>query len=464
MRAIVVGAGDVGYDVARMLSLQRHDVTVIDTDPEKVDHVRDTLDVMALVGSGTSAAVLEQARIRDADLVVAVTDVDEVNIIASMLAERIGKSSEDTTTIARVRSGEYTGDRAVLTLQDFGIDLIIHPEESTAREVVALLRRAAATDVVPFCDGRVQLVGLRIERAAPVVGETLQALALRGHHLAFRVMGIARGARTLVPGGDVTLQPNDQVFVLVPTGQVGQVAYLFGKEAGRLKHCMILGGSEVGARVAAGLSRGGRRGRDARGMEVKLVEADRERAEFLAEILEGVLVIHGEPSDIDLLVLEGLSETDALVAVTADEEANLVSCLMAKHLGVKKTVALLSKSAYIPISQSIGLDAAVSQKLAVSREVLRFLRGAHVQSVATVHGLDAEILELEAEAGAPITAAPLMRQKLPRGMLVGAVVGDDIEIATGQTRIAPGSRAIVFATPDRVGDVEAFFRSTGRGR
>jgi trk system potassium uptake protein TrkA len=197
-------------------------------------------------------------------------------------------------------------------------------------------------------------------------------------------------------------------------------------------------------------------------MEVKLVEADRERAEHLAERLEGVLVIHGAPSDLDLLIREGLNETDALVALTADEEANLVSCLMAKHLGVRKTIALLSKSAYIPISQSIGLDAAVSQKLAVSREVLRFLRGKHVQSVATVHGLDAEILELEAEPGAPITTAPLREQKLPRGLLVGAVVGRDVEIATGQTRIQPGNTAIVFATPDRVGDVEDFFRANGR--
>ena len=462
MRAIVVGAGDVGYDVARMLSLQRHDVTVVDTDPEKVDHVRETLDVMTVMGSGTSASVLERARIRDADLLVAVTDVDEVNVIASMLAERVGRKDR-IITIARVRSDEFSGEDAVLTLRDFGIDLMIHPEESTATEVIALLRRAAATDVVGFCDGRVQLVGIRVERDAPVVGVSLQELAQRGSHLAFRVMGIARGARTLVPDGRVTLQANDQVFVLVPTGQVGQVAYLLGKEAGRLKHCMILGGTEVGARVAAGLTRGKKRGsRDDRSMEVKLVEADRERAEYLAERLEGVLVIHGAPSDIDLLVREGLSDTDALVAVTADEEANLVSCLMAKHLGVKKTVALLSKSAYIPISQSIGLDAAVSQKLAVSREVLRFLHGAHVRSVATIHGLNAEILELQAEAGAPVTAAPLMEQKIPRGMLVGAVVDHEVEIATGQTRIRPGNRAIVFATPERVEDAEAFFRGNGQ--
>ena len=410
MRAIVVGAGDVGYDVARLLSLQRHDVTVVDTDPARVEHVRETLDVLAVLGSGTSAQTLHEAGILDADLVVAVTDIDEVNVIASMLAERVGKSAHETTTIARVRSDEFTGRDSVLRLSDFGIDHVIHPEQSTANEVVALLRRAAATDIVEFCGARVQLVGIRVERDAPVVGMTLVELARRSP-LPFRVMGISRGVRTIVPSGDATVQGNDQVFVLVESGRVAEVAKVLGKEAGRLRHVMILGGTNVGARVAAGLV--GRRGRKG-GMEVKLVESHRPRAEHLAETLEGVLVIHGDPSDIDLLAREGLSETDAVVAVTADEESNLVSCLMAKHLAVKKTVALLSKSAYIPISQSIGLDAAVSQKLAVSREVLRFLRGSHVRSVATVHGLDAEVLELVADAGAPITRAPLAEQRLPR--------------------------------------------------
>lgn len=459
MRTIIVGAGDVGYDVARLLSLQHHDVTVIDTDADRVQQVKDSLDVLALQGSGTSASVLGQAGIEDADLLVAVTDVDEVNVIASMLAERSGKPDGGITTIARVRSGEYTGREAVLTLSDFGINHVIHPEESTANEVIALLRRAAATDVVPFCDERVQLVGVRIEEQAPVIGMTLREITSRGHGIPFRVVGIARGARTLLPTGEDTIQKGDQVFVLCATGMVGQVTHVFGKEAGLLRHCMILGGTDVGARVAGGLARKRRslRGVESFGMEVKIVEQDRERAEKLAEMLEGVLVIHGDPSDIDLLAREGLSEMDAVVAVTHDEEANLVSCLMAKHLKVKKTVALLSKGAYIPISQSIGLDAAVSQKLAVSREVLRFLRGSHVRSVATVHGLDAEILELIADPGAPITTGPLLEQELPRGVLVGAVVGNDVEIATGNTRIRPGERAVVFALPDQVNEVETYF-------
>jgi trk system potassium uptake protein TrkA len=400
-----------------------------------------------------------EARIGVADLLVAVTNVDEVNVIASMLAERVGRGEGRVVTLARVRSRDYTGDEAVLTPRDFGIDRVIDPEESTADEVIALLRRAAATDVVELCDGRAQLVGIRVEDDAPVLGDSMQELARRGAGLTFRVMGIVRGLRTIVPSGDTTIHPNDQVFVLVATGQTAGVARLLGKDSGRLRHCMILGGTNVGARVAAGVTR---RGRGESGMKVTLVEADHARAERLAESLEGVLVVHGDPSDIDLLAREGLAETDALVALTGDEEANLVSCLMGKHLGVKKTVALLSKSAYIPIAHSIGLDAAVSEKLAVSREVLRHLRGGNVRSVATIHGLDAEILELEAAAGSPITEAPLAEQSIPNGLLVGAIVGPGVEIATGRTRIMADDRAVVFATPERVADVERLFSANGR--
>jgi trk system potassium uptake protein TrkA len=215
---------------------------------------------------------------------------------------------------------------------------------------------------------------------------------------------------------------------------------------------MILGGSRVGAGIARRLSDQGRR--------IKLIEPDPEIAEELAEQLSDVLVINGDSTDIDLLVREGLGEMDAFVAVTDDEESNLVTCLMAKHLGVYKTVGLLSKAAYIPISQAIGLDAAVSKKLAVSREVRRYLRGKHVLSVATVHGLDAEILEIVATPRSAVTREALKDLSLPKGVLIGAVEHEDgIEIATGSTHIEAGDRAIVFVLPEQVEKVEQLFET-----
>jgi trk system potassium uptake protein TrkA len=447
MRAIVIGAGVVGYDVAKLLSQADHDVVVVDMDPDALALVNDKLDVMTVLGNGTSTKTLEQAGIREARILVAVTAIDEVNIIACMLGDRLGVE----TTIARVRSDELTSTEAVLDAQDFGIDLIIHPEESAAAEVTRLIRRASATDVLPLADGELHLVGLRLEPDSPVIGRSLHDLVMERPDLRFRIMAIARGIRTILPSGQERLRKNDQIFVLARPKTIPPVLELLGKSDQRLQNIMILGGTDIGAKVALQLS-------SEKNKRVKLVESNRERAEQLAEHLDNCLVIHGEGSDIDLLVKEGLSEMDAFVAVTADEESNLVTCLLAKHLQVKKTVALLSNGAYIPISQSIGLDAAVNTKLAVSREVMRFLRGKNVRSVATVHGLDAEILEIEARPRAMITRENLMNLELPKGVLIAAVLkGNSIEIATGLTQIEAGDRAYVFVLPGMIGQAEKLF-------
>jgi trk system potassium uptake protein TrkA len=264
-------------------------------------------------------------------------------------------------------------------------------------------------------------------------------------------MGISRGVRTILPGGKERLQPNDQVFVLVEADKAHRVTTLFGIREEAIHHVMVLGGTSVGAAVAAALAMEGKR--------VKLIEPDRDRAEELAEALPDVLIIHGEGSDLDLLATEGIAEMDAFVAVRDDEASNLVTCLMAKHLGVSKTVALLSHAGYIPITQRIGLDAAVNNKLSVSREIMRFLRGKHVLSVATVSGLDVEVLEMQPLPGAKITRGPLKRMSLPYGILIGIVVrGEEFEVATGETEIEFGDRVIVFVLPSRIKELEKYFK------
>ena len=335
MRAVVIGAGEVGFDVARILAQEQHDVVVIDIDDEALGRVQEKLDVMTLHGTGTSAEVLAEAGIERADMLIAVAAIDEVNIIACMIADRLGVP----TTVARVRSQELSHNKAVLKADDFGIDLIIHPEESAAAEVTRLIRRASATDVLTFCGERVHLVGMRIDRGSPVDGRTLQELAAEHAGLRFRVMAIGRGIRTILPRGNERIRRNDLVFVMARPKVIPHVARFMGKTDERIEDVMIMGGTPVGAKVAQQLSR-------IKHKRVKLIEPNRERAEELAVVLSDVLVIHGSSTDIDLLALEGLGEMDAFVAVTEDEESNLVTSLIAKHLGVKKTVA----------SGSIGME------------------------------------------------------------------------------------------------------------
>ncbi len=447
MQAIVIGAGEVGYDVARLLAMEQHDVTVVDVSSEALEAVQSRLDVLTIHGSGTSEEVLQTCRVKQADILIAVTTVDEVNLISCMLASRLGVK----TTVARVRSNVIGSSQSVIKAKDFGIDILIHPEESTAEEVTRLIRRANATDVLTFANGRLNLVGVRLDHHSVAIGMTLEALSEQLPTIPFRVVGISRGIRTLFPRGETRLSKNDQVFVMARPKHIPHVTRLLGKVEGKIQDVMILGGSRIGALVAQRLTA-------SKFKNIKLVEPNRERAEEVARELSNVLVINSNASDIDLLVTEGLSEMDAFVAVTEDEESNLVACLMAKHLGVKKTVALLSKGAYVPISQAIGLDAAVSKKLAISREILHFLRSKHVKSVATVHGLDAEILEIEARPRAAITRKPLDALNLPAEMIVGAVMrGKEVEVAQGETHIQAGDRVIVFVRSRFIPQAERLF-------
>jgi trk system potassium uptake protein len=444
MYTIVIGAGEVGFDIASILSRQQHDVAVVDSDPLALRRVEERLDVLTVHGSGTSLTTLESAGVRRADMLLAVTAIDEVNVIACMMADRVGVK----TTVARVRSDEMTSTQSVLRATDFGIDLLINPESSAANEVVQLIRRATATDVLTFADGRLHLVGVRLGSDSPAIGLTMAEFAAQQSAWRFRIAGIGRGIRSLLPRGGERFQKNDQVFLLAEPKVVPHITLALGRSESQIRHLMIVGGTNVGAKAAMVLSSEQKK-------SVKLVESDRLRASRLADQLKDVLVLHADATDVDALVAEGLAEMDAVVAVTEDEESNLVTCLLAKHLGVAKTIALLSKSAYIPISQSIGLDAAVSLKLAISREIMRFVRGKHVKSVATVLGLDAEILEIQASPRSRLTREPLRNLRIPEWMLIGAVLHPyGAEVATGTTVIDPGDQVIVFVLPQRVADGE----------
>ena len=453
MKAIVVGAGEVGFDVARVLSQEQHDVTVVDVDETALEQVRSRLDVLTIHGSGTSAGVLGDCGVRQSDILIAVTTIDEVNLVSCMMASRLGVK----TTVARVRSNVIKKEHSIIGAGDFGIDILIHPEESAAEEVTRLILRANATDVLTFAGGRLHLVGMRLYDQSPVIGVSLQELAEQLPAIPFRIVGVSRGIRTILPRGPVKLQKNDQIFLLARPKHIPRISKGLGKSKERIQHVMILGGTRVGALIAQQLCQ--RKFRT-----IKLVESSRDRAEQVAKELPNVLVLHGDSADIDLLVAEGLAEMDAFVAVTEDEESNLVSCLMAKHLGVKKTVGLLSKSAYVPISQAIGLDAVVNQKLAITSEILRFLRGKHVLSVATVPGLDAEILEIEARPRAAITRTSLSKLQLPEDIIIGAVMhGKEVHVATGETQVEAGDRAIVFVRSRSIPKAERLFEKGARG-
>lgn len=446
---MIIGAGEVGYDLANLLSREMHDVTVIDRNKANVNLCSDTLDVMSIEGNATSVVDLVKAGVASADIVIAATSVDEVNMIASMMSKRLGAKM----VIARVRNNELNRSDSPLQPADLGIDVMIHPEESAAQEIVQLIKRAAATDVINLAEGRIQLIGIRLDKNSPLIGMSMIEYASSYKHFTFRVVAIHRGGITIIPFGNDKFRANDQVFILSETRHMPEIVATTGLQERPISRIMIAGGTQIGHMVASLLDAENQR------WKIKLIEPDLERATELAAELRNVLTLHGNPTDPNLLATEGIGETDAFIAVTDDEESNIISCLMAKHLEVRKTVALVSKADYIPLSQTIGLDAAVNKKLAASNEIHRHVWGKRIYSATALHGIRAEVLEYKTTTDSKIVGQPIFKIKFPRGCVVGGRIkeNEDVEIATGTTVLEAGDRVIIFSLPEAIESISAYF-------
>ena len=337
-----------------------------------------------------------------------------------------------------------------VSFQAMGIDFMIYPEELAAMEVVRLINRTAATDVIEFEKGKISVIGLRLDKSAPVIYQKLIEVAKENPSLDYRIVAIYRNFRTIIPTGNDKFLPNDQIFVATKPEGIESILRLAGKENINFNNIMILGGGKISRRVASVLSKT---------MTVKIIESDEEKTFELADQLPDTLVIRGDGRDIDLLAQEGIIDVDAFVALTEDSETNLISCLMAKHLGVKKAIALVDKADYIPLTQTIGLDSLINKKLIAANSISRFIRRRELVAYTALEGIDAEVIEFIAQPGSDVTKKPIKDLGFPKDALIGGVVsGEDSFIATGNTLINSNDRVVVFCLPNAVKKVEKFFR------
>lgn len=450
MKIIIIGAGEIGYDLASVLSSEKHDVTVMDRDRSSLTKVSESLDVLTKEGNATSVRDLVSTGVSDADILISVTSIDEVNMISGMIGKRLGAKM----VITRVRSDEFSDKNSPLSPSDLGIDVLIHPELSAAHEIAQLLKRSSASDVVNLADNKMQLIGIRLDEDSPLVGVSLNEYAHKYPGISFRVVAISRRERTIIPNGKIKLQKYDQVFILSKTENISEIIETTGKKETELHSVMIAGGTTMGAMIAKLLCND-----KAKNWSVKLIEPDYDTAEELAIDMKDVMVLHGNPTDPDLLVTEGIKEMDAYIAVTDDEESNIISCLMAKHLEVKKTVALVSKPDFIPLAQTIGLDAVINKKVAASNEIHRYVRRGNVISVAELRGIKAEVIELKASPGSKVTQQPIKKLTLPDECVIGGIMCDgEVEIAVGETQIQANDRVIVFCLPSAVDKITGLFQ------
>jgi len=442
MRVLIVGAGAVGFQLAEKLSEQGQDVVVIEANEERAAYVGDVLDCIVVHGNGASVPVLKEANISKADVVLAVTSKDEVNLISSLAASRLGTR----LIVARISSPEYYERSDVLSREQLGIDVMVNPERESAWETFQLLSSVAATDLVKFADGRVLLMGLRVREGAPVAGKTLLELdrELTEH---YTTVAIVRDGNTEIPTGASRIEEDDQLFVLSPAAELSAIPRLAGYEDFVLRRVMIAGGSAEAFYLARQL--------EAHEVGATIVDIDRRRCVELAEALPKALVLNGDATDIELLEAEGVGGVDGFVATTGHDETNMLSALLAKSLGAKKVVSLVNRIDYMPLVTKVGIDAAVSPRLSTVNAILSYLKGGKVRRIAALKGTGAEAMEINVGADSRVAGKTLRETDFPKGSVVGAIIRkDEVIMPRGGDAILPGDRAIVVALPDAIPGVE----------
>lgn len=446
MRILVVGAGAVGYHVAKRLSEEEQDVVVVDSDRARSEYVGDQLDVLAVTGNGASLPVLEKGGIEETDLLLAVTSKDEVNLIACLAASQYGVGFR----VARISNPEYYAPDSVLSREKLGVDLMINPERECAWETFQLLRSEAATDLARFAGGRLQLMGLKVQEGARVAGKTLIELDRELRRRRYVTVAIVRDGVTEIPSGDSRILAGDQIYLLTPSEEMAAIPPLAGYDPHQLRRVMIAGGSREAVYLARHL--------EEHDVTCTLLDADRERCVELAEELPGALVLHADATDLELLEMEGVEGVDGFVAFTGHDETNMLSSLLAKTSGARKVISLIEKVEYVPLVSKVGVDAAVSPRMSTVNAILRYVRRGNVTRVATLKGIDAEAMELVVDEESGAVGTPLRELDLPEDGLVGAILRDDEVISPrGDDAVRPGDRVIVFTFPDAVKTFEALF-------
>ncbi len=444
MRVVIIGAGEVGYNLADRLAAEQQDVVVIERDARAVRRVQDKLDVQVIVGRGSSPKVLLQAGIEEATLLIAVTDSDEVNMLACLVASACGRPG--TTKVARVRDEVFFEDQRLQDRLARVVDLHINPEREAAEKVLRVLSVSAATDVVSFADGKVQLIGLPVGEDSPLAGVRFSDLARIDPQRRLLVAAISRPGQVVIPKGSDRPRAGDTLYAVTTGERVASVLGICGFPMVPLKRVMIAGSTDVAVQVARGLEQ--------RGVVTKVIEPDKARCYALADVLSKSVILHGEPTDPALLSEEFVEEEDAFVAASLDEEENILSAVLARRLGVRRTIALTDKAAYLELIRAVGVDAVVSPRLAAVSSILQFVRRGRILS-ATAFGDEAEALEFEATETSPIVDKPLKDVRFPRGALVGAIFRDGETLApSGDDVISAGDRVVVFALKPAIPEIE----------
>jgi trk system potassium uptake protein TrkA len=445
MRIIIAGAGEVGTHLAKMLSNENHEIIIIDPEETRLKPIDSTLDVLTREGSSTSLKILNDALSRKTDLFIAVTHSEDTNITSAILAKRFGAIK----TIARIDNLDYLEHSNIEFFRSLGIDSLIYPELIAAREVLGLLHETGATEFMEFCNGKLAMTVQKLDENAPIINRSLQEIALTNRTDKYRAVAIKRAGKTIIPRGNEQFKLGDLIYVISTNEGIEEMMKTSGMENFEAKSIMILGGSRIGKHVALYMQRT---------CEVKLIDYDIKKCEDLADILDNTLIINGDGRNVDLLEQEGITKTDAFVAVTGTAETNILSCLLAKKMGVKRTIAEVENLEYINLAQNMGIDTIINKKISAASRIFRHTSNLNVTQVKYMAGTDAEIIEFNVPENSKITKGTLRSLEFPKDAIVGGGTREGVPfIATGDTIINANDKVVVFTLPSGYEMLSKFF-------
>lgn len=452
MKIVIAGAGEVGSHLAKMLSGESNDLTMIDSDQGRLDTLSENTDVITVTGNPSSIEVLKEAGAEHADLFIAVnpSTSQDVNIVSALLAKRLGSKK----VTARINNEEYLSYENKYLFTEMGIDLLFYPEKIAAGEITDLLKRTASTDSMDFARGRLQMAVFKLEEDSPLIDRKLQDFAgiATAEDLLFRVVAISRNNETIIPRVDTKFKYHDLVFLISKREGIGQLMEYIGKSNIEVNRLMILGGGPIGEMVAKQLSR--------QIDHIKIIEIKKDRCLELSEKLgNSVDVVNGDGRNSDMLIEESIKDYDAFVAVTSSTETNILACVAAKKLGVSRTIAEVENIEYIRLAEDMGVDAVINKKLITAGRIFKFTLSNKVRFIKYMSGTNAEVLEFIVAPDSWVTKGKLKDIGFPQNAIIGGVIrGNESFIAVGDTEIKPYDRVAVFALPEAVKDVDRFFR------
>jgi trk system potassium uptake protein TrkA len=454
MRILIAGGGQSAALIAARLIREGNEVTIVDKDPERCAQLEEQLDAKVVSGSAASIRTMNEAGLRDAEMLIAVTDSDEINLLACLIAQ---SDSGIKVKVARVRTHEFEQWRRVADRTGMSVDLMIHPETDVLERILRVIRVPGVSDILDFAEGRVKLFGMNVERDSWFAGKTVIELDAAGPPANSLIAMIFRGQQVIIPHGAQVLLPGDHIYICATADNLDEVLAFMGiRRQEKVQRAFIVGGKQIGIGVALAL--------EAQGVQVKLIERDARRCEKIASIVSKTVVVHGDGTDQSTLEEENIEGIDVFLALTNHDEDNIIASLLARRLGAKKVVALINRLNYLPMVQRLGVNTSVSMRLATVDRVLQFVRKGPVLSVTTFREEEAEAIEILAEEGSRYVGKQLKEMKFPRGAIVGAIArpSGEVLIPRGDKTIEAGDRVIFFTLESVVPELESGFITSKR--